>query len=83
MSGPFEELGADAFTALGWALVGVCVLEVVTGAWLWQGRRRGARLGLATTPLAIGLGAGFALPLLLVGAPLRAALVLAGRRSLR
>lgn len=83
MSGPFEELGHDAFTALGWALVGVCVLEVVAGAWLWQGRRRGARLGLATTPLALGLGAGFALPFLLVGAPLSAALVLVGRRSLR
>ena len=83
MSGPFEELGADAFTALGWALVGVSVLEVVAGAWLWQGRRLGARLGLATTPLALGLGAGFALPFLLVGAPISAALVLAGRRSLR
>ena len=83
MSGPFEELGADAFTALGWVLVGVCALEGVAGAWLWQGRRRGARLGLATTPLAVGLGAGFALPFLLVGAPLSAALVLAGRRSLR
>jgi hypothetical protein len=83
MSGPFEELGRDAFTALGWALVAVGVLEVVAGAWLWQGRRRGARLGLATTPLALGLGAGFALPFLLVGAPLSAALVLAGRRSLR
>ena len=83
MSGPFEKLGPDAFTALGWALVGVCALEVVAGAWLWQGRRRGARLGLATMPLALGLGAGFALPFLLVGAPLSAALALAGRRSLR
>jgi hypothetical protein len=83
MSGPFEELGPDAFIALGWALVGVSVLEVVAGAWLWQSRLRGARLALATTPLAIGLGAGFALPFLLIGAPLSAVLVLAGRRSLR
>lgn len=81
--GPFEQLAPGAFTLLGAALVGVCGLEVVAGAWLWQGRRRGARLGLATTPLALGLGAGFALPFLLIGAPLGAALTLAGRRSLR
>ncbi len=48
MSGPFEELGRDTFTALGWALVGVCALEVVAGAWLWQGRRRGVGRALAT-----------------------------------
>jgi hypothetical protein len=83
LSGPFEQLGHDVFMALGWALVGVCVLDMVAGVWLWQGRRRGAWLGLATTPLALGLGAGFALPFLLIGAPLRASLVLAGRRTLR
>ena len=83
LAGPFEQLGAERFTALGWALVGVSALDVVAGIWLWQGRRRGARLGLATTPLALALGAGFALPFLLAGAPIRAALVLAGRRSLR
>ena len=82
MSGPFEQLGPGAFTVLGSALVGVCVLQVVGGAWLWQGRRRGAQLALATTPLALGLGAGFALPFLLVGEPIAAALVVAGRRSL-
>jgi hypothetical protein len=82
LSGPFETLGPGPFTALGWALVGVCVLDVVAGTWLWQGRRRGARLGLATTPLALGLGAGFALPFLLAGVPIRVALVCAGRRSL-
>jgi hypothetical protein len=81
--GPFEQLGQGAFIALGSALVGVCLLEVVAGAWLWQGRRRGGRLGLASTPLALGLGAGFALPFLLIGAPLGAVLVLAGRRDLR
>jgi len=83
LSGPFEHLGPGPLTALGWALVGVCVTDVVAGIWLWQGRRRGAWLGLATTPLALGLGVGFALPFLLAGVPIRAALVLAGRRSLR
>jgi len=81
-SGPFELLGRDAFTGLGWALVAVCALDVLTGIWLWQGKRRGVRLGLATTPFALALGIGFALPFLLLLAPIRAALVMAGWRSL-
>lgn len=81
--GQFEGLPPEQFAALGWALVGVCALDVVAGVWLWQGRRRGAALGLATTPVALGLGAGFALPFVLIGVPIRAALVMAGRRSLR
>ena len=80
--GPFEQLDQGAFTILGWSLVGVSTLEVTAGILLWQRRRNGAWLGLATTPLALGLGAGFALPFLLIGAPLSAALVLVGRRSL-
>jgi hypothetical protein len=83
MSGPFEALGQERFAALGWTLVAVCALDVVAGAWLWQGRRRGLRLGLATTLPALGLGAGFALPFLLVGVTIRTALMLAGRRALR
>jgi hypothetical protein len=83
MSGPFEQLGPGPFTALGWALVGICVLDVVAGIWLLRGRRRGMWLGLATTPFALALGTGFALPFLVVGAPIRASLALAGRRSLR
>lgn len=81
--GPFESLPPEQFAALGWALVGVCALDVAAGISLWQGRRRGAALGLATTPVALGLGAGFALPFLLIGVPIRAALVIAGRRRLR
>lgn len=83
LSGPFERLGPDAFAGLGWLLVGVCLLDILAGTWLWQGRRGGAWLGLATTPLALVLGAGFALPFLLAGVPIRVALVLAGRRSLK
>ena len=81
--GYFESLGRQWFTNLGWMLVGVSALDVITGTWLWQGRRRGAWLALATSPFALILGAGFALPFLIVGVPIRAALVLAGRRSLR
>jgi hypothetical protein len=83
MSGPFEALGPERFAALGWALVAVCALDTVAGVWLWQGRRRGLRLGLATTLPALWLGAGFALPFLLVGVPIRTALMLVGRRGLR
>ena len=83
LSGPFERLGPQQFTALGLGLVGVCALDVVAGVWLWQGKKRGANLGLATTLPALALGAGFALPFLLVGVPIRVALILAGRRTLR
>ena len=82
LSGPFEQLGAERFSALGWGLVAVCALDTLAGVWLWQGHRRGATLGLVTTPPALALGAGFALPFLLVGVPIRVALVIAGRRSL-
>ena len=82
MAGPFEQLGQEAFKALGWTFVGVCAADVVAGIGLWRGRQWGARLGLATSPLALALGVGFDLPLVLVGVPLRVALVLARRRSL-
>jgi len=83
MSGPFEGLGAGRFSMLGWSFVAVCALDALAGIWLWHGRRRGARLGMVTSPLALILGAGFALPFLLVGVPIRLGLTWAGRRSLR
>jgi hypothetical protein len=83
MAGPFEALGQDRFATLGWVLVGVCALDVAAGRWLWQGRRRGLRLALATALPAFALAAGFDLPFLLVGVPLRTALALAGRQALR
>ncbi|HEX9863978.1 MAG TPA: hypothetical protein VGC03_03335 [Acidimicrobiia bacterium] len=78
LSGPFEQLGYNAFTAPGWALVVVSALDVLAEIWLWQGRRRGARLGLVMTPLVLILGVGFALPALLLLAPIRAGFVLRG-----
>ena len=62
MAGPFEQLGAETFTALGWTFVGVCAADVVAGVGLWRGRRWGARLGLATSPLALALGVGSTCP---------------------
>jgi hypothetical protein len=80
--GPFERLGPEAFLALGSTLVGVSTLDVMVGIWLWRGQRRGLRLALATDVAAMALAAGFELPLLLGGVPLRAALAWAGRQGL-
>ena len=82
-SGPFERLGHERFVALGWAFVGVCALDATAGVWLVQGRRRGAVLGLSSTPVMLALAAGFALPFLLVPTPIRALVVVLGRRDLR
>ena len=83
LSGPFERLGQTAFSALGLALVATCLADVIAGAWLWRGERRGLRVGAATTVPAFLLASGFALPFLLLGIPIRVALAYAGRRSLR
>jgi hypothetical protein len=82
LSGPFEGLGRGGFTALGWALVGCCTLDAIAGVWLWRGRRLGAQLGLATTPLTMALGLGFMLPFLLMALPIRVALTAAAWRRL-
>jgi hypothetical protein len=81
--GPFEGLTRPAFVALGGALAATCAADILAGAWLARGQRRGARLALATTPLSLVFSVGFALPLLLIGIPLRAALVGLARRELR
>lgn len=87
MGGPFEQIGTDRLTPLGWvlaaALVGASALDVIAAIWLRRGERRGARLGLITTPLTLALGAAFVLPLLIAVAPLRALLVIASWRGLR
>jgi hypothetical protein len=87
MGGPFEQIGTERLTPLGWglalALVGTAIIDVVAGLWLRQGRRRGGRLALATTPISLGLGIAFVVPFLLVVPPLRAILVVAGWRRLR
>lgn len=87
MGAPFEQIGTDRLTPLGWvlavALVGTSALDVIAAIWLRQGRPAGARLGLVTTPFTLGLGAVFVLPLLIAVAPVRALLVLAGRRGPR
>lgn len=83
LSGPFERLGTDGFSALGLGLVVLSLLNVVAGAWLWRGERRGLRLSLATFVPTMALGVGFALPFLLIGLPISVVLAVAGRRTLR
>jgi hypothetical protein len=81
--GPFDAVPRRHFTALLWAVVGVCALDVVAGALMLTGRRLGATLGLVGSPVAFVLSVGFALPIMLIGIPLQVVLILGGRRSLR
>jgi hypothetical protein len=79
-------MGTDQLTSLGgtlaWVLIAVSAIDVATGRWLWQDRRRGGLVGLATTPVSLGLGLMFQLPFLLAILPLRVVLVVAHvRRS--
>jgi hypothetical protein len=79
-------MGADQLTptgtALAWVLIGVSAIDAATGRWLWQDRRRGRVIGLATAPVTFGLGLLFQVPFLIVVAPLRAGLMIADfRRS--
>jgi hypothetical protein len=82
-SGPFERLGTAVFSALLAGFAGICALDLVAATWLWQGRRRGATLGSLTSIPAFALSLGFALPIMLIGVPVRVALMLSGRRALR
>ena len=83
MSGPFEGLGTAWLSVLGWVFVGVCAVETLAGWKVWHGQRRGATLGIRTTPLAVVLGLGFALPFYLASIPVRLVLLALGRRAPR
>lgn len=81
--GPFEQLPADAFVAVGGLFVAACAVDVVAARWLWRGERRGATLGLAMTPVQLVFAIGFAFPFLLLALPIRVGLILAARPGLR
>ena len=87
LGGPYPEIGTDRLTPLGlalaWLLIAVSIVDVVIGRWLWQGKPRGAVLALAVAPVSFALGWLFALPYLLVMAPLRAIAVVVARRDER
>jgi hypothetical protein len=82
-SGPFEAVGQDGFVALGIAFLGACAVDVLAGAWLWGGRRRGAVLGVAATPVTLFFAAGFAFPFLLAAIPIRLVLTATAWPKLR
>ena len=77
-------MGADQLTptgtALAWLLIGVSAADAASGRWLWQDRRRGRVLGLATTPVNFGLGLLFQVPFLIIVPVLRAGLVILDSR---
>ena len=87
LGGPYEQIGTDTLTGLGrvlgGALIGVSLLDLVAGIWLRQGRRRGAMLGVATTPATLLLGTLFVVPALWIIPPVRAILAMTGWRRLR
>lgn len=81
LGGPFEDLGRSGFIVVGGLLVLVSWIDVLAAVLMWRGKRKGAVLGLATDPIALVLGWGFALPLLLIGVPLRAIAAIAALRG--
>ena len=87
LGGPYPEIGTDRLTPLGMAfallLIAVSIVDVLIGRWLWQGRRRGGVLALVMVFVSFALGWLFALPYLIVMAPLRAVAVIVAWRDLR
>ena len=86
LGGPYPEIGTERLTPLGWALawllIGVSLVDVLIGRWLWQGRRRGAVLALVMAPVSFALGWLFALPYLILMAPVRSLATLVAWRDL-
>lgn len=83
LSGPFERLGIERMLELGWAYVGLSLLEILAGILVWQRRRGGAWLSVGLIPPALVFWVGFALPFPPLVAAIRLWLLWAGRRALR
>ena len=80
----YPDIGISILTPLGWALawvlIAVSIIDVLIGRWFWHGNPRAAALALVMAPVSFALGWLFALPYLLVMAPLRAIAVVVTRR---
>ncbi len=59
------------------------VLEVLAGYWLWNARKRGAKLALVLFPAGMIFWIGYALPIMVVIGPLRVFLLARGWKTLR
>ena len=83
----FPDIGISILTPLGWALawvlIAVSIVDVLIGRWFWQGRPRAVVLALVLAPVSFALGWLFALPYLIVMAPLRAIAAAIAWRDLR
>lgn len=87
LGSPYPEIGTERLTPLGWVLAWILIvvsgIDVLIGRWLWRGERRGAILALVMAPVSFALGQLFALPYLLVMAPLRAIAAVVAWREMR
>jgi len=82
-AGPFERFGPGVFGRLLTAYGVLSLLEVLAGVWLWRGLKQGALLGVVLSAVNAVFWVGFALPIPLIGGPLRILLLMLGWRSLR
>jgi hypothetical protein len=80
MSGPFERLGPETFSALVVAFGAVCAADVAAGVLTWRNDPRGPRLAAIATPPGVILGLGFALPFYLAAVAAWSVLLVVGRR---
>ena len=81
--GPFERHGIRSTVALLGLFLLVCILEVVAGVLVWQGRAAGAWLGYALLLPGAVFWWGFALPFGWVFAVARSVLTWVARDALR
>ncbi len=82
MSGPFEALGIDAMIVLALLFLGINLLHILAGTWLWQSRRKGGSLEIGLLVLSTVFWFGFALPFPPIVGLLEAGLLAAGWKSL-
>lgn len=83
MGGGFiERWGINALIALGLAWVGIDLLNILTGYWLWNQMKIGGILALVLFPFEMFLAGGFLAVVPIVLFPVRLVLVLVGWSSL-
>lgn len=83
MSGPFEAFGIDAMILLALLFLGLNLLHILSGYWLWKSRRTGGILEIVLLTLSTAFWYGFALPIPPVLGLLQTGLLAAGWKSLR